>query len=167
MKTENIESADYSNEDPSKILNSNSLVEAIHELFDPSTSHDQDYLQMRISLLRDAFNLQKNSTNVHSEVVERLLVGFGQIRPVALLPFEGAMEVPDSIDTEAHMEIERKFHVEVAQIRRNGYLIQRAYITYIILHAIEPRLQAKNVALSELHAAGLPQSDPGEDMDNW
>jgi hypothetical protein len=167
MKIEDFQVADYSNEEPCKILNSYSLIEAIHEHFDPTASHDPAYLQMRISLLKDLFNLNKNSSNMHIEAVERLLGGFGRIKPVTLLPFEGAMEVPDSIDTEAHMKIEQQFSVEVAQIRKNSYLIQRAYITYIILNAIEPSLRSKTVALSELHADGLPQSDPGEDEDNW
>jgi hypothetical protein len=159
--------ADYSNEDPGKILDSYSLIEAIHELFDPTTPHNLTYLQMRITLLRETFNLSKNSTNEHIDAIDRLVEGYGRVSPVALLPFEGAMEVPDSIDTEAHIKIEAQFESDFIAIRGKAYAIQRAYITYIIIHAIEGRLRSKKIALADLIASGLPQSDPGQDDDDW
>jgi len=167
MDYKEIPVADYSNEDPSKVLDSHSLIEAIHEQFDATTSHDRKYLRLRIDLLRDVFNLGDTSNNKHVAVIDRLLTGFGRIKRIHLLPFEGAMEVPDSIDTEAHGKIDEQFSAEIKDIRSKAYEIQRAYITYIVLHAIEPKLQSKTVTLSELHSAGLPQSDPGQDDDDW
>jgi len=155
--------ADYSNEEPTKVLNSYSLIEAIHEDFDPTTRHDSDYLDMRIDLLREVFEIGPNSTNNHAKVITQLLSGYCQIKRVEILPFEGALEVPNSIDTEAHIEIEKQFEKELSDIRKKAYEIQRAYITYIVLHAIEARLRSKSVTLSDLIAAGLPQSDPRYD----
>lgn len=155
--------ADYSNEEPTKVLNSYSLIEAIHEDFDPTTRHDSDYLDMRIDLLREVFEIGPNSTNNHAKVITQLLSGYGKIKRVRILPFEGALEVPNSIDTEAHIEIEKQFKKELSDLRKRAYEIQRAYITYIVLHAIEERLQSKSVTLSDLIALGLPQSDPGYD----
>ena len=163
MTTEDTSVSDYSNEDPGKILNSHSLIDAIHEKFDPTTSHDPDYLQLRIALLRDTFDLNQNSNNEHIDAIDNLLAGYGRITPVTVLPFEGALEAPDNIETEAHKKIEEQFKGEIKEIRRNGRAIHREYITYIILHAIEPRLRSKTVTLSELQAAGLPLSDPGHD----
>ena len=154
---------DYSNEEPTKVLNSYSLIEAIHEDFDPTTRHHSDYLDMRIDLLREVFEIGPNSTNNHAKVITELLSGYGEIEPVRILPFEGALEVPNSIDTEAHIEIEKLFEKELSDIRKKAYEIQRAYITYIVLHAIEARLRSKSVTLSDLIAAGLPESDPGYD----
>jgi len=155
--------ADYSNEEPTKALNSYSLIEAIHEYFDPTENHDSQYLQMRIELLREVFDLGENSKNINAVTITKLLSGYGQIHPVRILPFEGALEVPNSIDTESHIEIEKQFKKELSDIRKKAYEIQRAYITYIVLHAIEGRLRSKSVTLSDLIAAGLPQSDPGYD----
>ena len=154
---------DYSNEEPTKVLDSYSLIEAIHEDFDPTIRHDSDYLDMRIDLLREVFEIGPNSTNNHAKVITQLLSGYGKIKRVRILPFEGALEVPNSIDTEAHIEIEKQFEKEISDIRKKAYEIQRAYITYIVLHAIEARLRSKSVTLSDLIAAGLPQSDPGYD----
>ncbi len=155
--------ADYSNEEPTKVLDSYSLIEAIHEVFDPTTRHDSDYLETRIDLLREVFEIGPNSTNDHAKVITKLLSGYGEIKRIRILPFEGALEVPNSIDTEAHIEIEKQFKKELSDIRKKAHEIQRAYITYIVLHAIEGRLRSKSVTLSDLIAAGLPQSDPGYD----
>jgi hypothetical protein len=76
---------------------------------------------------------------------------YGEIKSVQVLPFEGASEVPDSIDTEAHVHIAKQFKKELKQIRDKAYAIQRAYITYLIEHSISsPKLTSKTVTLSEL-----------------
>ena len=158
--------ADYSKESPNKILNSYSLIEAIHEMSDPTDDHDGEYLAMRVELLREVFDLGKDSSNEHARVVSRL-IDFWQIKPISLLPFEGALEVPDTIDFEAHVEVEKQFHLDIEEIRKKAYAIQRAYITYIVLHAIPGRLRAKTVTLADLISLGLPSTDPGRDWDNW
>lgn len=163
MTTKGNSAADYSNEEPTKVLNSYSLIEAIHEYFDPTAQHDSDYLQMRIKLLREVFDLGENSKNINAGAITELLSGYGRIHPIKILPFEGALEVPNSIDTEAHIEIEKQFETELSEIRNRIYEIQRAYITYIIIHAIDGSLRSKSVTLSELIAVGLPESDPGHD----
>jgi hypothetical protein len=163
MTNESNSIADYSNEEPTKVLNSYSLIEAIHEYFDPTENHDSEYLQMRIKLLREVFDLGEDSKNINAETITKLLTGYGRICPISILPFEGALEVPNSIDTEAHIEIEKQFKSELSDIRNGAYKIQRAYITYIIIHAIEGRLRSKSVTLSDLIASGLPQADPGYD----
>jgi hypothetical protein len=101
-------------------------------------------------------------------VIDRLLEGYGEIKSVQVLPFEGASEVPDSIDTEAHVYIAKKFEKELKQIRDKAYAIQRAYITYLIEHSISsPKLTSKTVTLSELISQGLPKADPGIDYDSY
>jgi hypothetical protein len=121
---------------------------------------------MRIKLLREVFDLGENSKNINAETITKLLSGYGRIRPISILPFEGALEVPNSIDTDAHIEIEKQFKSKLSAIRNGTYEIQRAYITYIIIHAIDGRLRSKSVTLLDLIAAGLPKSDPGyDDMD--
>ena len=158
--------ADYSNEIPSKILDSYSLIEAIHEMSDPTFDHDSDYLAMRVELLREIFDLEENSSNEHAEAVSRL-IDFWKIKPISLLPFEGALEVPNAIDFESHVEVEKQFQLDLEEIRKKSYAIQRAYITYIVLHAIPGRLRAKTVTLAELISRGLPPTDPGQEWDNW
>lgn len=158
--------ADYSNESPNKILNSYSLIEAIHEMFDPTDDHDGEYLAMRVELLREVFDLGEDSSNEHARVISRLIDSW-QVKPISLLPFEGALEVPDSIDFEAHVEVEKQFHSDIEEIQKKAYAIQRAYITYIVLHSIPGRLRAKTVTLGELISMGLPQTDPGQEWDNF
>jgi len=157
----------YADEDPEKILNSYSLIEVIHELIDPTGPHDFDYLRLRIDLLREVFNLGHDSTNENARVIDSLLTGNGKFKPMTLLPFEGAWEVPDSIDTDAHIAIEKQFSADLKEMRAKAYAIQRAYITYIILHAIEGNLRSKTVTLYDLISAGLPESEPETDFDNW
>lgn len=78
------------------------------------------------------------------------------------------MEVPDSIDTEAHLHIEKQFKKELKTLRDNAYEIQRAYIAYVIQHSISsPKLKSKTITLSELISLGLPNADPGVDYDNF
>jgi hypothetical protein len=168
MTIKNHSVADYSNENPNKILNSYSLIEAIHEHLDPTAPHDTEYLSMRINLLRDVFEIGLDSNNANAIAITQLVSGYGQVKPIRVLPFEGAWEVPDSIDTEAHFKIEKQFEESLSEIRKRTYEIQRAYITYVIIHAVDGRLRAKTVYLSDLIAAGLPQSDPGYDLlDDW
>jgi len=163
-----ITSADYSNELPNKVLDLNSLIEAIHEYFDPTFPHDSEYLRIRINLLRDLFGIGSDSINPNSQVIHRLLEGGWGITPVRVLPFEGALEVPDSIDTEAHLHIEKQFKKDLKKLRDNAYEIQRAYITYVIQHSISsPKLKSKTITLSELISLGLPNADPGVDYDNF
>ena len=162
-----ITAANYSNELPNKVLDLNSLIEAIHEYFDPTFGHDTEYLRIRISLLRDLFGIGSDSINPNSQVIHRLIEGYGSITPVRVLPFEGASEVPDSIDTEAHLHIEKQFKKELKTLRDNAYEIQRAYITYVIQHSITPGLRSKTVTLAELISAGLPACDPGPDYDSY
>ena len=160
--------ADYSSESADKVLDYHSLIEAIHEYFDPTFGHDTEYLRIRISLLRDLFGIGSDSINPNSQVIHRLIEGYGSITPVRVLPFEGASEVPDSIDTEAHLHIEKQFKKELKKLRDNAYEIQRAYITYVIQHSISsPKLKSKTITLSELISLGLPNADPGVDYDNF
>ena len=159
--------ANYTNELPNKLLDLNSLIEAIHEYFDPTFGHDTEYLRIRINLLRDLFGIGSDSINPNSQVIHRLIEGYGSITPVRVLPFEGASEVPDSIDTEAHFHIEKQFKKELKKLRDNAYEIQRTYITYIIQHSVTPGLRTKTVTLAELISAGLPASDPGYDYDSY
>ena len=161
MTTENHSVADYSNENSNKILDSYSLIEAIHEYLSPTAPHDSEYLMMRINMLRDVFEIGLNSKNSNTNAINELISGYGQVNPVKILPFEGALEVPSSIDTEAHNEIQKQFEESFQEIREKTYTIHRAYITYIIIHAIEGKLRSKTVTLSHLIAAGLPQCDPG------
>lgn len=155
--------ADYTNEDSKKILDSYALIEAIHEFFDPTTDHDFDYLEKRISLLRETYNLGKNSSNENSKIIDELLSGMGQLPSLRILPFDGALEVPDTLDSEAHLEIYKQQASKIDEIQESFHKIQRAYITYIVIHAIEGRLRGKTVTLGELIAAGLPEFDPGSD----
>jgi hypothetical protein len=158
-----MEVADYSNEDSSKILDVYALIEAIHEYFEPTSYHDTDYLDKRISLLRGIFNLEQNSPNENANVIDRLLSGYGRLEPLQVLPFDGASEVPDTLDTEAHTEVYKQFASRIDQIRASIREIHRAYITYIIIHAVEGRLRSKTTTLADLIAKGLPESDPGPD----
>jgi hypothetical protein len=166
MKSNKFLIADYSNESPNKILDSYSLIEAIHEMSDPTDDHDGEYLAKRVELLRDVFDLGEHSSNEHARVISRLIDSW-KIEPISLLPFEGALEVPDTIDFEAHVEVEKQFHLDIEEIRKKAYAIQRAYITYIVLHAIPGRLRAKTVTLADLISMGLPPTDPGQEWDNW
>ena len=166
MKFRDFPVADYSNEDPAKVLDSYSLIEAIHELFEPTCEHDRDYLLLRINLLRNFFEIEESSINSHSQTINQLITGYGQIKPLRILPFEGALEVPDSLDTEAHVEIKKQFDVDLDSIRKKTYEIQRAYITYIILHSINGRLRSRTIKLGELISLGLPHSDPGGNLDD-
>ncbi len=155
--------ADYVNEESSKILDIYSLIEAIHEYFDPTSEHDSEYLEKRIFLLRETFNLGENSSNENSMVVNQLLSGFGQLPSYQVLPFEDALELPDTLDTKAHIEISKKYGIRLDEIRVSVREIQRAYITYIIIHAVEPGLSSRTTTLAQLIANGLPESDPGSD----
>jgi hypothetical protein len=163
MTSEHLDVADYSNEDSSKILDVYALIEAIHEYFEPTADHDADYLNKRISLLRGIFNLEQNSTNANANVIDQLLSGYGQLQPLQVLPFDDASEVPNTLDTEAHTEVYKQFASRIDQIRASVREIHRAYITYIIIHAVEARLRSKTTTLAELIAKGLPEFDPGTD----
>ena len=163
MTSEHLDVADYSNEDSSKILDVYALIEAIHEYFEPTSDHDTDYLNKRISLLRGIFNLEQNSTNANANVIDQLLSGYGQLQPLQVLPFDDASEVPNTLDTEAHTEEYKRVASRIDQIRASVREIHRAYITYIIIHAVDARLRAKTTTLAELIAKGLPEFDPGTD----
>jgi hypothetical protein len=166
MMSKSFDEADYANEELNKVLDIYALIEAIHEYFDPTSDHDLDYLEKRILLLREAFNLGENSSNENSKVVTELLSGFGQIPSLRLLPFDGALEVPKTLDSEAHVEVNKQYGTRINQIRLSVREIQRAYITYVIIHAVEARLRSKKISLEQLIAEGLPESDPGLDPFN-
>lgn len=163
MTSKHLNVADYSNEDSSKILDVYALIEAIHEYFEPTSDHDLDYLSKRISLLRSIFNLEQNSTNANANVIDRLLSGYGQLQPLQVLPFDGAIEVPKALDTEAHTKVYKQFASRIDEIRASVREIHRAYITYIIIHAVEVKHRHKTTTLEELIARGLPEFDPGTD----
>jgi hypothetical protein len=163
MNSKSFDEADYTNEELNKVLDIHALIEAIHEYFDPTSDHDLDYLEKRILLLREAFNLGENSSNENSKVVTELLTGFGQLPTLRLLPFDGALEVPNTLDSEAHVEINKQYGSRINQIRESVREIQRAYITYVIIHAVDGRLRSKEITLGQLVAEGLPESDPGSD----
>lgn len=166
MTSKPFDTAAYSNEDFHKVLDIFALIEAIHEYFDPTSDHDSDYLNERISLLRKTFNLDENSSNENRKVVDELLSGFGRLPYFKVLPLEGALEVPNTLDTEAHIEISKQYKTRIDEIRASVREVQRAYITYIIIHAVESRLRSKSVTLAELIAIGLPESDPGSDLED-
>jgi len=159
--------ADYSNEDPTKVLNSYSLIEAIHEYFSPTIGHEWDYLNLRINLLRNVFELGRDSENPNAEVIEQLLNGYGKLSSLQILPFEGALEVPNSIDTEAHRVIGKQYDKEIQQIRKNFWEIQNAYVTYLVIQGVAPHCRTKTVTVGELIAAGLPSFDPGQDEEDY
>jgi hypothetical protein len=163
MMSRTFDKADYVNEQPSKILDVYSLIEAIHEYFDPTSEHDSNYLEKRIMLLRETFNLGETANNEHTKVVDELLSGFGRLPNLRVLPFEGALEVPNTLDTEAHIEIEKQYRAKLDQIRGSVREVHRAYITYIIIHAVEIGLRSSTTTLAHLIAKGLPESDPGFD----
>ena len=163
MNSKSFDETDYANEELNKVLDIHALIEAIHEYFDPTSDHDLDYLEKRILLLREAFNLGENSSNENSKVVTELLTGFGQLPTLRLLPFDGALEVPNTLDSEAHVEINKQYGSRINQIRESVREIQRAYITYVIIHAVDGRLRSKEITLGQLVAEGLPESDPGSD----
>jgi hypothetical protein len=163
MNSKSFDETDYANEELNKVLDIHALIEAIHEYFDPTSDHDLDYLEKRIKLLREAFNLGENSSNENSKVVTELLTGFGQLPSLRLLPFDGALEVPNTLDSEAHVEINKQYGSRINQIRESVRDIQRAYITYVIIHAVDGRLRSKEITLGHLVAEGLPESDPGSD----
>lgn len=154
---------DYTNEESSKILDIYALIEAVHEYFDPASEHDSEYLEKRIFLLRKTFNLGENSSNQNSIVVDQLLSGFGQLPSIKVLPFENALELPDTLDTKAHIEIGEQYISMLDQIRVSVREIQRAYITHIITHAVENDLSSRTTTLAQLISEGLPESDPGSD----
>jgi hypothetical protein len=160
MMSKSSDQADYTNEESSKVLGIEALIEAIHEYFDPTSEHDFDYLEKRIFLLRKTFNLGENSTNEKSMVVDRLLSGFGQLPAFKVLPFEGALELPDSLDTEAHIEISKQYGSRLDKIRKSARELRRAYIAFIITHAVESGLSSRTTTLVQLIAEGLPESDP-------
>ena len=163
MTSKHLEVADYSNEDSSKVLDIYALIEAIHEYSEPTSDHDTEYLNKRIFLLRGIFNIEQNSTNENANVIDQLLSGYGQLQPLQVLPFDGASEVPNTLDTEANTEVSKQFASSINQLRASVREIHRAYITYIIIHAVEGRLRSKTTTLAELIAKGLPESDPGSD----
>jgi len=167
MTSKPLDTADYANEDSNKVLDIYALIEAIHEYFDPTSDHDSDYLDERISLLRKTFNLDRDSSNENYKVVDELLSGYGKLPSFKVLPFEGALEVPNTLDTEAHIEINKQYETRIDEIRASVRQVQRAYITYIIIHAVESRLRSKSVMLAELVAIGLPRSDPGSDLEDY
>ena len=59
--------------------------------------------------------------------------------------------------------IQKQYGTRIDQIRTSVHEVQRAYITYIVTHAVEIGLRSKKVTLAELIALGLPESDPGLD----
>jgi hypothetical protein len=156
MDSKSFNEAIYVNEEPTKTLGIHDLIEAIHEYFDPTSDHDSDYLKKRILLLRETFNLGKASRNENVKVIDELLSGIGELPSLRLLPF-------DTLDTEAHIVINKQYETRINQVRASVREVQRAYITYIIIHAVESRLRSKTTTLAQLIAEGLPESDPGSD----
>lgn len=155
--------ADYSAENPNKQLNIDSLIESIHEYFDPRSDHDNSYLLLRIKLLCEFFEIGESSANQNSEVITRLLKGAGSLTPLNILPFDGAIEVPTGIDTSAHIEIHNKLADIISQTKANFYEIQHAYLVSVITNSVQPHLRENKIPLSELIELGLPEFDPGSD----
>lgn len=159
--------ADYSNEPLDKELDSESLVEAIHEYLEPKYSHNEEYLLLRINILRRFYNLTEVRNNENVRAIDALLNGYGKVQELQVLPFDGAMELPNTIDTQAHQVISNRFSEEIDHIRHKTYEIHRAYIRFIVIESIEPSLKDKKIKLEDLIRVGLPRRDPGEDVDNW
>jgi hypothetical protein len=158
-------SADYSNEDSNKLLSINSLIESIHEYFDPTYDHDLDYLKARIRLLCSFFEINEGSEDVNpnSVAISRLLKGYGELPSVRVLPFDGALEVPSGLDTSAHIEISNKLEEKISLIKSNIYEVQHAYLACLVTNSVPPHLREKTISLSTLIELGLPKSDPGSD----
>lgn len=158
-------SADYSNEDLSKLLSIDSLIESIHEYFDPTFDHDVNYLKARIRLLCSFFEISEGyeDVNPNSVAIGRLLNGYGELPTVRVLPFDGALEVPSGLDTSAHIEISNKLEEKISLIKRNSYEVQRAYLVSLVTNSVQPHLRERTIQLSDLVEMGLSKSDPGSD----
>ena len=121
---------DYSNESLDKELDSDSLVEAIHEYLEPRNSHNDEYLLKRIQILREFFNLLDINKNENVLTIDALLHGYGEIQDLKLLPFDDALELPSTIDTLAHQSISDQYREQIQDIRDKSYEIHREYINY-------------------------------------
>lgn len=156
-------SVDYTEEDMSKVLDLDSLIEAIHEYFAPTTEHDFEYLQKRIELLRATFNLATPANSEGAKVVERLLSGYGQLPSLQILPLESALEVPESIEIEVVDDINQRFEADLDQIKEIYRRVQREYLRCIITRVVEDNYRLKKIQLSEVVARGLPKYEPSND----
>jgi hypothetical protein len=156
-------SADYSNEDSKKLLSIDSLIESIHEYFDPTCDHDFDYLKSRIRLLCNFFEISEDyeEVNPNSIAISRLLEGYGELPSIRVLPFDGAFEVPNGLDTSTHIEISNKMAEKISLIKSSIYEVQHAYLAHLVTNSVQPHLREKTIPLSHLIELGLPKSDPG------
>jgi hypothetical protein len=161
--TTSIVNVDYTEESSNKVLTSDSLVEAIHEYFDPTTDHDPEYLMKRIELLRDFFEVGVGSENPNSRVIEDLLFGHGSLCALQVLPFDGAIEVPNGLETETHVEINLKFESSLEKLRLEFWQIQHEYLRSLVRKSIPESKRSTNTTLGKLIEDGLPASDPGSD----
>jgi hypothetical protein len=144
------------NESPDQILNSYSLAEAIIEFFNEDSQYDNDYLLLRINLLRSVFGLESGSDNENARIFDELLFGYGQLPTLRILPFDGALEIPSSIDSDAHMTIGKQFKNEIDLIKENFRKVQASYITHLVIHSIDIKNRNNTVRLAELINNGLP-----------
>ena len=157
----------YSNEPTDKELDSYSLIEVLHERFAHFADHDSDYLELRIKLLLEFFELDADSDNPHSRVFTELLKGYGQFPALRIFPLEDALEVPNTINIEAIGMTYKAYKDQIEDMRNVHFQIQRAYLTNLVLHSIPPRKRAAKIALSELIAKGLPENEPHFDLEDF
>ena len=157
----------YSDESLDDDLDILSLIEAIHERFSPCSLHDIDYLNLRIKLLLEFFELDAQSGNEHAPVFAQLLNGYGELPPLHIFPMEDAYEVPSTIDVESIGMTFKTYKAKIEQMRKDHFEIQRAYLTNLVLHSVPPRKRAAKVKLGELVAKGLPESEPFVDPEDY
>jgi hypothetical protein len=157
----------FVNENTDKLLDASSLVEAIHEYLVPTQNNDQEYLLERINLLRDFFEIGTDSENENAIVLDNLLFGYGKINDVQVLPFDGALEIPDSVDSEAHLKISKQFEGKIQDIKSAIHQIHRAYISYIIMKSISSEMSNKQIPLHDLIKHGLPITMPNPESNDF
>jgi len=154
---------DYQNESPNKKLNIHSLVEAIVEQSNRQSSHDWEYLSLRIKLLCEFFGIP--SKDDWPNELDLLINGCGKLPSVEILPLEGALEVPSGVIFESLDTVLGTYENEIHSIRAQIRKIQSEYVT-LVLMAIVPEEKIQNqLRLSDLINAGLPVSDPGIDYE--
>lgn len=157
----------YSDETLDDDLDIHSLIEAIHERFAPYGIHDINYLNLRIKLLLEFFELDSQSGNENAPVFTQLLDGYGELPPLHIFPLEGAYEVPSTIDVECIGMTYKTYKEKIDQMQKDHFEIQRAYLTNLVLHSVPPRKRAAKVKLGVLVAKGLPEREPWIDPDDY
>ena len=154
------EALDFRNEDLEKNLDIHSLAETICEYFFNSEYHDEEYLLSRIKVLRNFFGIGSEENSESSRAVDALLSGYGKMPALQILPLDGALEVPSSLEGETHQEISRQYETEISNAVSTIRKIQKNYIITLITHAVPGRMRAKSISLKSAIVLGLPDREP-------